>query len=161
MALAYLPVDEHDLLSRGEVRPEFPECFGRLFRELQERTAERAPVTEALEQDDVVDRERKERVCFAPKVGDAILDGGVHDGIAVEFVGDGLVVPLEDILVDAVVLIKQFQRRFEALRDGVDRVPVQAFVIHTVDLEDHAEVSGLCKKHMLIDEPVEIHLLVE
>src|SRR6202043_2483586 len=62
LTLADFPVEQHDLLCPREVRPQFTECFRRMFRELRERSAERSCVPETLEQNHVVNRERKEGV---------------------------------------------------------------------------------------------------
>ena len=84
------------------------------------------------------------------KVGDAILDRGVHDRIGVELVRDGLVVPLEEVLVDAVVFVEKLQRRFEALREAVNRSAVETFVVHAANFEDDADLPALGEKNMLV-----------
>src|SRR5216683_6689960 len=101
------------------MRPEFTERFGRPFRNLEQRTSECASVPKALEQNYVVDRKRKKRVRFGRKESDAICDGGIYDRIAIELVRDRFVVSLEEILVDAVVVVEQLQRRFEAFCQAV------------------------------------------
>src|SRR6266850_7456737 len=95
------------------MRPEFTERFGRLFRNFEQRTSECASVPEALEQNYIVNRKRKERVRFGRKESDAILDGGIYDRIAIELVRDRFVVSLEEVLVDAIVVVEQLQCRFE------------------------------------------------
>ena len=90
----------------------------------------------SLVQHDVIHRQGKERVGFAAEVGDAILDRGVNDWIGVELVRDGLVVALEEVLVDAVVFVEQLQRRFKALRETVNRRAVEALIVHTANFED-------------------------
>src|SRR6266478_9774788 len=71
-------------------------------------------------QQHVIDRQGKERVGLAAEVGDAIFDRGVYDRIAVEPVRDRFVVALEEVLVNAVVLVEQLQGRFEAFREAVN-----------------------------------------
>ena len=95
------------------------------------------------------------------QIRDAVLDGGVYDGIAVELVGDGFVVSFEEVLIDAVVFIEQLQRGFEPLRQTVNRSVVEALVVNAAHFEDDAEVPGLGEKTCRSDEAVEIHLLVE
>src|SRR5580704_9239422 len=97
------------------MRPEFTECFGGPFRDFEQRTSECASGPEALEQDYVVDRKRKERVRFGLKESDAIFDGSIYDRIAIEPVRDRFVVSLEEVLVNAVVVVEQLECRFEAL----------------------------------------------
>src|SRR5258708_36950861 len=97
------------------MRPEFAECFGGPFLNFQQRTSECASVPEALEQNYVVDRKRKERVRFGRKESDAIFDGGIYDRIAIELVRDRFVVPFSEVLVDAGFVIEQLQRRFSAV----------------------------------------------
>src|ERR1700687_4346980 len=95
------------------MRPEFTERFGGPFRNFEQRTSECASVPEALEQDYVVDRKRKERVRFGRKESDAIFDGGIYDRIAIELVRDRFVVSFEEVLVDSVVVGEQLECRFE------------------------------------------------
>src|SRR5258708_39675710 len=125
------------------MRPEFTERFGGPFVNFQQRTSECTCAPEALEQNYVVDRKRKKRVRFGRKESDAFFDGGIYDRIAIELVRDRFVVSLEEVLVDAVVVVEQLERRFEALCATVERVPVKALVINTTDLKDHAEGSRL------------------
>src|SRR5205823_13389221 len=115
LALSDLPVEEGDLFSTREMRAEFTESFRGPFRNFKEGASECLCGAEALAQNYVVDRKRKKRFCFGRKESDTILDGGVNDGIAIELVRDTLVVPFEEVLVDAVVVVEQLERRFEAL----------------------------------------------
>src|SRR5580704_16874779 len=62
LTLADCPVEQYNLLCPREVRPQFTERFGRMFRELRERPAERSCVPETLEQNHVVNREREKRI---------------------------------------------------------------------------------------------------
>src|SRR5882762_3849064 len=96
------------------MRPEFTERFGGPLRNFEQRTSECASVPEALEQDYVVDRKRKKRVGFGRKESDAIFDGGIYDSIAIEPVRDRFVVSLEEVLIDAVVVVEQLECTFEA-----------------------------------------------
>src|SRR5229473_7669386 len=125
------------------MRPEFTERFGGPFRNFQQRTSECSRVPEALEQNYVVDGKRKKRVRFGRKESDSIFDGGIYDRIAIELVGDSFVVSLEEVLVDAVVVVEQLQCRFEALCETVERVHVKALVIDTPDFKDDSEVARL------------------
>ena len=95
------------------------------------------------------------------EVGDAIFDRGVYDGIGVELVGDGLVVPLEEVLVDAVVFIEQLQRRFEPLRETVNRSVVETLVIDAANFEDDADLPALGEKNVRTDKAVEVDQLAE
>src|SRR5579859_84020 len=96
------------------MRPELTERFGRAFRNFEQRTSECASVPEALEQNYVVDGKRKKRVRFGRKEADAICDGGIYDRTAIQLVRDRFVVSLEEVLVDAVVVVEQLECRFEA-----------------------------------------------
>src|SRR5215467_13653538 len=120
------------------MRSKFAERFGGPFRNFEEGSSESACVTEALEQNDVIDRKRKKRVSFACKIRKAILDGCIYDWFAIELVRDRFVVSFEEVLVDAVVVVEQLQCRFETLCQSVERVPVQALVVNALNLEDYA-----------------------
>src|SRR5882762_7838464 len=109
----------------------------------------------------IVDGKRKKGVGLTAKIGDTVLDRRVHDRVAVEHVRDGLVVALEEVLVDAIVVAKQFQRRLETLREYIDGCSVEALVIHTTHFENDAELAGLRKEHFGADESVEVHSFIE
>src|SRR6267378_3207396 len=161
LALSDLAVEEADLFATREMRAEFTESFGGPFRNIQEGTSEGPCIAEALAQNYVVDRKRKKCVCFGRKESDAILDGGVNDGFTIELVRDRFVVPFEEILVDAIVVVEQLECRFEALCQAVERVSGQTFVIDPTNLKDDAQVSGFGKENMRIDKAVQVHLFVE
>ena len=104
----------------GELRPQIGKSLFRILGKLGERASELLGSLKSLVQHHVIDGQGKERVGLAAEVGDAIFDRGVHDGVGIELVGDGFVVPLEEILVDAVVFVEQFQSRFEPFREAID-----------------------------------------
>src|SRR5260370_38131646 len=94
--------------------PEFHKRFGGSFRNLEQGPSECAGVAQALEQNYVIDRKRKKPVRFGRKESDPILDGSIHDWLAIELVRDRFVVSLEEVLVDAIVVVEHFECRFEA-----------------------------------------------
>src|SRR6266481_1994964 len=143
------------------MRAEVAEGFGGLVRKFEEGASERACVAEPFKQNDVVDRKRKKRVGFACKIRQTILDGCIYDRPVIELVRDILVVPLEEVLVDAVVFVEKLECRFEALCQAVESVSVQALVIDAPNFKDDTEIPRLGKEDMGIDKPVKIHLLVE
>src|SRR5712692_4771383 len=118
------------------MRPEFIERFGGSLRNFEQGISECAGVTEALEQNYVVDGKREKRVRFGRKESDAIFDSGIYDSIAIELVRDRFVVSLEEVLVDAVVVVEQLECRFETFCEAIDRVSVQALVIDAPNLKD-------------------------
>src|SRR6266403_426092 len=140
---------------------QFTKSFGGPLRNFKDGASERPCVAEALAQNYVVNRKRKKRVCFGRKESDAILDGGVYDRFSIELVRDTLVVPFEEVLVDAVVVVEQFECRFEALCQAVERVPIQALVVDPPNLKEDAQVSGLGKESMRTDKSVQVYLFVE
>src|SRR5258708_5268274 len=93
---------------------EVTQPFCRPFREFEQGTSECAGVAEALEQNYVVDRKRKKPIRFGRKESDPILDGSIYDWLAIELVRDRFVVSLEEVLVNAVVVVEQLECRFEA-----------------------------------------------
>src|SRR5260370_41451017 len=143
------------------MRAEVAKGFGGVVREFEEGASERACVTEAFKQNDVIDRKRKKRVGFACKICQTILDGCIYDRSVIELVRDILVVPLEEVLVDAVVFVEELECRFEALCQAVERVSVQALVVDAPNFKDDTEISRLGEENMGIDKPVKIHMLVE
>ena len=63
---------------------------------------------------------------------------------------DRFVISLEDILVDAEVGVEEPECGFETLRQRVERVSVEAFVIHAVNLKDHTQIAGFREEGMLV-----------
>ena len=64
-------------------------------------------------------------------------------------------------MVDAVVFVEQLQRRFEPLRETVNRSAVETLVIDAANFEDDADLPALGEKNVRTDETVEIDLLAE
>jgi len=96
------------------MRPEFTERFGGPFRNFEQRTSECVSVPEALGHNYVVDGKRKSVSDLAAKNPMRFLMAVSYDRIAIEFVRDRLVVPFEEVLIDAVVVVEQLECRFEA-----------------------------------------------
>jgi len=61
-------------------------------------------------------------------------------------VRDARVVALEQILVKAVVVAKQFPCRFETFGERVDRRAVEALVVHAADFEITPRSPDLVRK---------------
>lgn len=126
-----------------------------------ERASQLVCSLQSLVQNDVIDGQRKQRVGLAVKISDAVLNRGVYDGIVVEFVRNCFIVPLEEVLVDAVVFIEELQRRFQTLCQTINRSVVKTLVVHTADFEDEAHFSCLGEKNVRTNESVQIDLLAE
>src|SRR6266850_4706516 len=109
----------------------------------------------------VVDGKREKGVGLATEVGNAILDRGINNWVAVEFVRDGFVVALEKVLVDAIVVAKKFQCGLETLRECIDGCSVEALVIHAAHFENQTELACFREEHFGADESVEVHTLIE
>src|SRR5271168_3429035 len=115
-----LPEGDNLLLGR-KMRLQIGEGFFRILRKLRKCSSELMHSLKTLVQHDVINRQGEERVGLAPEMRDAILNGSVYDGVSIELVRDGLVVALEEVLVDAVVFVEQFQSGFKTLREGINR----------------------------------------
>src|SRR6266404_744157 len=107
------------------MRAEFAEGFGGVVRKFEEGAAERPCVTELFKQNDVIDRNREKCVGLACKIRQTILDGCIYDRSVIQLVGDILVVLLEEVLVDAVVVVEQLECRLETLCQAVERIAIQ------------------------------------
>ena len=130
-------------------------------RQLREHRPEVPGIAEAFEEHDEINRDGKEVLRLVREIGDAVTDGCVDDGFAVECVRNHRAVAFEQILVDAIVFIEEFERGFEPLGQSVDGLLVQTLVIDPLDLEDQTEVPGLGQKRVLVDKSIEIHALVQ
>ena len=115
----------------------------------------------SLIEDHVVEGEGEERIGLAAQVGDAVLDGGVYNRVAVEFVRNGFVVALEKILVDAIVVAKEFQSGLEALGQSINRCSVETLIVHAVNFQDDADLPCFREEHLGADEAVEVHQFAE
>src|SRR5260221_7093646 len=155
-----LPEGDNLLLGR-KMRLQICEGLFRVLRKLRKGASEFMHGLKTLVQHDVIDRQGEERVGLAPEIRDAILNRGDYNWAAIELVRDGLVVALEEVLVDAVVFVEQFQSGFETFRESVKRSGVETLVVHTTHLEDDADLAGLCEKDIRPDEAIEIDLLAE
>ena len=94
-------------------------------------------------------------------MSNAILDSRVDDGVCILLVRNCLVVSLEEVLVDAKVLVEELQCGFEAFCQRVERISVEALIIHAVNLKDYAHIAGLRQKGVRVNKTVEVHLFVE
>src|SRR5580700_3861716 len=143
------------------MRPQIGKGFFRILGKIGERASELVGSLKSLEQQDVIDRQGKERIGFATEVRDAIFDRGINDRIVIELVGNGFVVALEEVLVEAIVFVEQLQRRLKALGEAINRCAVKAFVVHTANFENDPHLTCLGEKSVRTDEAVEIDLLAE
>src|SRR5579859_2144749 len=155
-----LPEGDNLLLGR-KMGSQIGDDFFRILRKLCKGASEFMHGLKTLVQHDVIDRQGEERVGLTAEISDAILNRGVYDWAVIELVGDGLVVAFEEILIDAVVFVEQFQSGFETLRETVNRGGVEALVVHTAKLENDTDLAGLCEKDIRPDEAIEIDLLAE
>src|SRR5580704_18641082 len=143
------------------MRPQIQKTSFRILRKLGERRAEPCGSLKSLVEHDVVDRHGKQRVGFVPKVGDAIPNRGIYDGAVVEPIRDGLIVALEEVLVQAVVFIEESQGRFQALCESINRGVIETLVVDSADFKDQAQFPTLGEKDVRANESVEIDLLRE
>src|SRR5208283_4576263 len=93
----------------GEVRPEIGKGLPWILGELGERGSKLLGNLKSLVQHHIIDGQGKESVGLAAEVGDAVFDRSVHHRVGIELVGDGFVVALEEVLVDAIVFVEQLQ----------------------------------------------------
>src|SRR5208282_14795 len=143
------------------MRREVGNSLPRLLRKLGKRAADFVQGGKSSVENHIVNGERKKCVRLAAKIGDAVQDGRVDDGVRIEPVGNGFVVALEQILVNAAAFIKQLQCGFEAFCELIDRGRVQTLVIDAADFKNDACLAGLRKKDVPADEPEQIDLLAE
>src|SRR3984957_11213925 len=130
-----LPEGDKLLLGR-KMRLQIGEGFFRILRKLRKGAPEFVDGLKTLVQNHVIEGQGKQSVSLTAEIGDAILNRSVYDGVSIELVRDALVVALEEILVNAVVFVKEFQSGFETLRETVKRSGVEALVVHTAHFED-------------------------
>ena len=64
-------------------------------------------------------------------------------------------------MVDAVIFVEQLQRRFQTLRETVNRCGVETFVVDATDFKNESDLPTLGQENVWTDEPVEIDLLAE
>ena len=76
-------------------------------------------------------------------MSNAILDSRVDDGVCILFVRNRLVVSLEEVLVDAKVLVEEFRADSRRFAYVLERIRVEALVIYAVNLKDDAHIARL------------------
>src|SRR5580704_11814087 len=158
---ADVPGKSDDLLLRGKMRMQIRKSLLWILGQIGERASQLVRSSQSLVQNHVIDGQRKQRVGLAAKISDAVLNRGVYDGIVVELVRNCFIVPLEQVLVDAVIFIEQLQRRFQALSQAINRSVVKTLIVHTTDFEDDAHFACLGEKDVRTNESVQIDLLAE
>src|SRR5258708_30434722 len=144
-----LPEGDNLLLGR-KMRLQIGEGFFRILRKLRKGACEFMHGLKTLVQNHVIEGQGKQSVSLSAEIGDAIINRSVNDGVSIELVRDGLVVALEEVLIDAVVFVEQFQSGFETFRETVKRSGVETLVVHAAHLD--ADFAGLRKKDMGTDE---------
>src|SRR5258708_1093134 len=130
-----LPEDDNLLLGR-KMRLQVVDGFFRVLRKLRKGASEFMHSLKTLIQNHVIEGQGKQSGSLDAEIGDAILNRSVYDGVSIELVRDGLVVALEEVLVDAVVFVEQFQSGFETFRETVKRSGVETLVIHTANFQN-------------------------
>src|SRR6266852_654283 len=150
-----------DMLLGKKMGLQIGDGFFRILRKLRKGASEFMDGLKTLVQNHVIEGQGKQSVSLTAEIGDAIFNRSVYDGVSIELVRDGLVVALEEVLVDAVVFVEQFQSGFESFRETVQRSGVVTLVVHAAHFDDDADFAGLRKKEMGTDETVEIDLLAE
>jgi hypothetical protein len=105
---------------------------------------------------DQVNGERKKAFGFFLEIRDAIPDRRIDNGFAAERMRNGLMVALEQELIDAVVLIEHAQGRFQTLGQGVHSRSFQAFVIDTANFNNDTDLPRFRKEDMRSDKAKEI-----
>src|SRR5580704_14167095 len=111
-----LPEDDNLPLGR-KMRLQIGDGFFRILRKLRKGASEFMHGLKTLVQNHVIEGQGKQSVSLTAEIRDAILNRSVYDWVAIELVGDGLVVALEEVLVDAVAFVEQLQSGFETFRN--------------------------------------------
>src|SRR5271169_4577709 len=161
MGIAEVFSEKDGLLVGGEMRSQIGEGFLGILRKLGKRASQFLGHLKSLVQDRVIDGKGKQRVGLAVEIRDTVPYRRVYDGIGVQLVGYGLVVALEEVLVDTIVFIEQLQGRFEPLRETIKGSRVEALIVNAANFEDGTYLPGLCEKDLRPDKAVEVDLLAE
>src|SRR5580704_13985798 len=153
--------NQHGISGGEALRAQFEKTLGGMLEKPEERGLQALGGFGPLVEHDVIHGKREQRASLRFEVGDAIPDGGIDNRIRIELVWDGLVVALEQVLVQAAIFIEQFEGRLQALGETIDRRLVQALVVDAANFENDPDFSGLGQEDFGSDEPVEIHLFRE
>src|SRR5215813_3332580 len=132
-----------------------------ILGEMEKAADDRAPRGKRGTQNHKVDGKREQPIRFGGEVGDSVADGGIHDGLAAERMGNCLAVPFEQKLIDAIVFVEQAQCGFEALGKGVNRRGIETLVVDTVEFENDASVARFREKDARSDEAEKIDQGIE
>src|ERR671924_1796178 len=94
------------------------------------------------------------------QIGGAALNCLVRDGLRAWGRHDRLDDALQEVLVDAALLVQEPQRGFEAMSDRIALSMREPLVINAAKSIHHSDVSGLGQKRGVIDESPERQQIV-
>ena len=126
---------------------------GRLPEAAQLRAAPRH-VRGFVEQDQV-EREVVEVVAATVQVGRSALDRLVRDRLLARRGDERSDRALQEVLIDAAVLVQQSQRGLEAVRQRLALRMGQALVVHAPNAVHHAHMAGFREERRVVDEAPE------
>src|SRR6266446_677107 len=115
-------------------------------------------VAEAFVKHDIANLKRVKRLGFGLEILNAVSDRRVHNRILVGLERDVFPIAFEQILINAAFLIENSESRGQPLRQVVDGVRVQAFVVHALDPENDSDISTLREEDFIVHKSKEIHL---
>ena len=73
------PVEQRNLLARGQSRPNFGRCLARILGKVGQRSEKRLLVSETRDENDEIDLERLQPVGLLLEIANAVLNRGVDD----------------------------------------------------------------------------------
>ena len=101
---------------------------------------------------DQVEREVVELVAAAVQVGRAALDRLVRDRLLARCGDERADRALQEVLIDATVLVEQSQRRLEPVRERLALRMGQALVVDAPNPVHDADMAGLRQERRVVDE---------
>ena len=104
---------EHDLAARRNEGAELPPGTAGTATRLGERSQNSLARFRAFHDHNIVDVERIEVLGLAAKESGAVADRGIDNGVFMNLGRDGLTAALEQVLVDAALLVEDFECRFQ------------------------------------------------
>ncbi len=160
-------VDEYDLLFRRQesekVAP--PAMFGAVVVIMVIASAENVPKIpfslSRFEYHYVKDGERIEAFSLALEIGNPVPNGRVHHRVCVLAIRNSWVLALEEVLVNAALVVEDFEGCLLPFGVLVNDVAVEGFVIHAAHAENHSQIRTLGEKNVVVNEPKQIDLLIQ
>ena len=115
----------------------------------------------SLVQDHVVNPQRVQLAGLLLEIGHPVVNSPLDDRVFIRLVRNRFVADLEQELIDTELRSQEPESRFQALRQTIRLLVIQALVIDSLDFQHHANVTALGQKDMIVKKAIDADVLIE